>query len=119
MSKKFDILERVEFLDKVRIHVYRAPPEPGDPRPIRIEFQSLQKGKKVIFDENALKTMNNTLTEKAKQFEPEDPRLLSYVEEFAGRLTEILYKNGLVELVEIPDQPEDHYATIRKQFSRQ
>jgi len=118
MKKKVDLLNNVDFLDRVRIHIYPGKPSPGDHYPFRIEFQSLDESKRVIFDESALKKMNEVLTEKAGQFHPSDPRVRGYLEEFAGRLAMELYRNGLADLEDLPDGPEDPYANIRKQFSR-
>lgn len=115
---KRNILDNVEFLDKVRVHVYRGEPKPDDRNPLRVEFEPIDSSKQVVFDESALKKFNEILTEKAQQFEPHDPRLLSYIEEFAGRMTETLYKNGLVALEDLPECPDDPYAAIRKQFAR-
>lgn len=118
MTKKIDILKNVEFLDLVRIHVLRGHPVPGDLYPFRVEFEPLDKSKRVVFDESEFRTMNQVLSEKATQFHPNDPRFKGYIEEFAGRLASELYRNGLAELEEIPDAPSDPYADLRKQFRR-
>ena len=118
MNKTSNILKHVEFLDLVRIHVYRAPPEKNDKFPLRIEFEPLDKTKKIVFDETELKKMNEILTEKAQQFHPSDPRLKMYIEEFAARVVTELYRSGLVELIENGDSPENPYAHLRKQYSR-
>jgi hypothetical protein len=118
MSKKIDILKHVELLDKVRIHIYRGQPTKDDLCPFRIEFECLDASKKLVFDESALATMNQKLTEKAREFNPNDPRFAKYLEEFSGRFTNELYRNGLVEIVDIPDAKEDPYTAVRKQFSR-
>lgn len=117
MKKKTNLLDNVGFLDRVRIHVYPGKPNPGDNYPFRVEFESLDNTKKVVFDESSLKRMNEILTEKASQFHPTDPRLRGYIEEFVGRLTTELYRNGLVALEEIPDAPDDPYASVKKKFS--
>jgi hypothetical protein len=41
-----------------------------------------------------------------------------YVEEFAARVATELYRSGLIEFEEISDSPEDPYAHLRKQYSR-
>lgn len=117
-KKKTDLLNNVDFLDRVRIHVFPGKPHPGDLYPFRVEVQSLDESKRVIFDEAALKKMNQILTEKASQFHPNDPRVRGYLEEFVGRLITELYRNGLCDLEDLPDQPDDPYEKLRKTFAR-
>lgn len=111
---KNNILKNVDFLDLVRIHVYPGQPHPTDRHPFRIEFESVDKTKRVVFDESSIRKMNEILTEKASQFHPSDPRVRGYLEEFAGRLASELYRNGLVELDDIPDAPDDPYTQAKK-----
>ena len=108
------ILKNVDILDLVRIHIFRGQPTKGDPLPYRIEIQSIDESKRVIFDESALKVLNHRLTENVQKFDDgRDPRVRDYIEEFVGRMLTELYRNGLVELEEIPDSPDDPYADVR------
>lgn len=116
MSKKVDILKNVDFLDLVRIHVYKGQPVPGDPFPYRIEFECVDPTKRVVFDAHEFSKMNVILTEKAQQFHPADPRFKGYIEEFCARLASELYRNGLCELEDIPEGKEDPYALERRKY---
>lgn len=113
-KSKLGILDHVDFLDLVRIHVYKDMPSPGDMFPFRIEFECLDQTKRIVFDEHEFKKMNQILTEKAQQFNPKDPRLPDYLQEFSGRLASELYRNGLCEFEDIPEGKEDPYAFARK-----
>lgn len=110
-----EILKNVDILELVTIHVYRGDPTHDDPMPYRVMIESLDKGKKVVFDEKALQTMNYHLTEKAQQFQDgRDPRVKDYIQEFVGRMVSELAKNGLVVLEDVGDEKEDPYANLRK-----
>lgn len=116
MTKRIDILKNVEFLDLVRIHVYKGQATREDPFPFRVEFECLDKNKRVVFDASEFTRMNLILTEKSQQFHPADPRLKGYIEEFCGRLASELYRNGLCELEEVPEGKEDPYALERRKY---
>jgi hypothetical protein len=110
-----DILKNVDILELVRIYVYPGEPTREDPMPYRVEIQSIDPKKKVVFDEKALSVLNHRLTERAQEFDDgRDPRVVDYIKEFVGRMLSELSRNGLVVLDDISDEPEDPYAAVRK-----
>jgi len=113
--KKSDmqIMNQVDILDLVRIHVFRIP----NTARFEVQVEAVDKTKNVVFDEDALKVLNQKVTERAAQFEARDPRAIGYIEEFVGRLTSELYRNGLVELATVSDEDQDPYADLRKEYN--
>lgn len=116
MTKKINmqVMNKVDILDLVRIHVFRLPNTPS----FEVEIEPLDKNKNVIFDEDALRVMNEKVSEKAAQFEARDPRAKDYIQEFVGRMTSELYRNGLVSLEVVTDEPDDPYVDMRNKFKR-
>lgn len=117
MTKKkvnMQVMNKVDILDLVHIHVFRIP----NTARFEVQIEAIEKNKNVIFDEDALKIMNQKITEKAAQFEARDPRAKDYIQEFVGRMTSELYRNGLVALDIVTDEPDDPYADIRKKYSK-
>jgi len=112
-KKNSNPLKHVEFYDLVRVHVFRGQPSVENPCPFSVEFEALEQGKRVIFDDSSLKKMNEILTEKASQLNASDPRVRDYIGEFAGRLATELYRNGLAAIENVPDSPTDHYLSAR------
>jgi hypothetical protein len=112
MTNKTQIMKHIDVLELIRIHVFRIPNTPR----FEVEIESIDKNKNVVFDEDALRIMNQKITERAAQFEARDPRAKTYIEEFIARLTSELHRNGLMELEEISDEPSDPYADLRKQY---
>jgi hypothetical protein len=110
---KFDVLNNVDFVDLIRTYVYVGSPTKEDPHPLRVEFRPLDESKKVVFDESALTKMNEILTGKARQYSLGDQKFRTYLEEFATRLASELHRNGLAEIVDVEESPDDHYASLR------
>ena len=109
---------KVDILDLINIEVYPGMPTQADPAPIRVEVTALDKTKNVIFDTDALRVMNERITDRARQIDIRDPKLMKYVEEFIGRFVSELGRHDLVVLEDAPDSPDDPYATVRKQYER-
>lgn len=109
--KKVDIMKNVQFSDLVRIEVFEI-----TPRNFSVNFDCIDKYKKVVFDEGSLKVFNNKLTEKCRQMVSSDPKTRIYISEFAARLSDELYRNGLCEIVDVGEAKEDFYADLRKQY---
>jgi hypothetical protein len=108
-----EIMKHVDILDQVTIHVFRMP----NTARFEVQIEPVDKNKNVVFDEDALRVMNEKITEKAAQFEARDPRAKDYIEEFIARLTSELYRNGLVELQEV-EEPKDPYQEIKDKYKR-
>jgi hypothetical protein len=89
-------------------------------KPNKADFEvsiiSLDPHMKIVFDESALKTMNEKISEKAAQFEARDPRAKTYIEEYVSRMLPELQRVHLLEFQEIKDEPEDPYKFIRESF---
>jgi hypothetical protein len=108
------ILKNVDISELIRIHVFRDKPTPQDKMPYRVVVESLEKDKRVVFDPDALKVLNQKVTENAQRFDDgRDPRVAEYIKEFISKMISELHRNGLVVLENIPDGPEDHYASLR------
>ncbi len=108
---------KVDILDLISVTVVRLPPaSPQDLAPISVELIPHEEGKQVVVDETALATLNANLSEKAKQLEldPRNPQTFSYLQEFVGRMVSELYRNGLVELEDVPEGADDPYHKVRK-----
>lgn len=112
MTSKAQIMKHVDILELIRVHVFRVP----NTARFEVEIESIDKNKNVVFDEDALRIMNQKITEKAAQFEARDPRAKHYIEEYVARLTGELHRNGLMELEEVPDEASDPYADLRKRY---
>lgn len=106
-------LKNVEFSDRIRTHV-----DTQLDGHWKINFESLEDTKQVIFDEDALTTFNQRVSEEIidRKLKVLDPRAKFYVAEFAERLASELYRNGLIIFEEIPEGPDDAYGTARKRF---
>lgn len=109
---------KIDILDLINIEVYSGMPTQADPAPIRVEITALDKTKNVIIDTDALRVMNERITERAKTMDIRDPKLKKYVEEFVGRLVSELGRHDLAVLEEAPDSPDDPYVKLRKQYDR-
>lgn len=111
------ILKNVDILDLTRIHIYLGQPTREDPLPYKVFIEAVDQTKKVVFDEDALKILNQKITDRVQQFDDgRDPRVVDYVKEFVGRMLTELYRNGLVELEDIPEGSDDPYAEVKKQL---
>jgi hypothetical protein len=98
----------------VRIHVYKDAPSREDPVPYRIFVEAIEKGKRVVFDSDALRVFNHRLTENAQRFDDgRDPRVKTYLEEFASKMISELARNGLIIIEDLPDASDDPYAAVR------
>lgn len=116
MKKKIDILKSVDILDLIKVKVYKSKPTSEDPSPVRVVIETIEKTKKVIFDESALDILNKKLSERVATMSYYDPKTLGYIEEFAGRMVSELYRHGLVELEDIPEASGDPYGEVKKHF---
>ena len=111
------ILKNVDILDLTRTHIYMGHTSKEDPLPYKVFIEALDPTKKVVFDESALQILNNKVTERVQQFDNgRDPRVVNYIKEFVGRMLTELYRNGLVELEDIPEGSDDPYMEVKKQF---
>lgn len=109
---------RVDILDLVDIKVFPGMPTQADPAPIRVEVTAIDRTKNVIFDTDALRVMNQRITERARELDIRDSRLMRYVEEFVGRLISELGRHDLVVLEDAKESPDDPYVEARKKYER-
>lgn len=108
---------KIDILDLVNVTVVRLPPKgPQDLAPMSIEIIPHEENKMVIIDEKAMEVLNSKLTERSAQLQldPRNPQTFSYLQEFVGRMISELYRNGLLELENVPDAVSDQYAKVRK-----
>lgn len=108
---KLNIMNHVSILDLVNIHVLRIP----NTAMFEINIESLDKDKQFVIDPDALRILNQKLTEKVSVLEVNDPKARYYMEEFTAKMISELHKNGLAMLEDIPDAPKDPYAEVKKQ----
>lgn len=111
-------LKHVDILDLVVVNIFKGKPSLQDPNPIVVAIDPIDPEKRVVFDPDALKVLNNKLTEKIRGSDSTNPNTIQYVKEFAGKMVSALYKNGLVLIEDIPDAAEDPYAAARKMHKR-
>jgi hypothetical protein len=83
-----------------------------------VDVIPLDATKRIVFDESALKTMNDTISEKAAQFDARDPKAPKYIEEFVSRLLPEFDRLGLVMIEDIGEAPSDPYKSIREKFKK-
>ena len=111
-----DIMSKVDLLDLIKVNVFLDMEvlSKENPLPYRVSISPLDESKRFIIDDDALKTLNQKITEKVQQFENgRDPRVVGYIKEFASRMISELSRNGLALLEDIPEAAEDHYAKLR------
>ena len=107
---KIDVMSHVNISEMMNITAFRI----GQTGKFVVDIRCLDVSKKVVIDPKALETMNSKITEKAAQFEARDPRAKTYIEEFVSRMLPELQRVGLLEIIDIPDEPEDPYAEFKK-----
>ena len=108
-----DIMKHVDVLDLVTVKLYM--PRPGF---IAVDVRCHDEDKQVVFDPDALKKLNEVITEKVKGLDPRHPNVGGYIKEFVGKMLSELYRSGLAVIEDIPESKEDPYEEIRKQYSR-
>lgn len=113
-----NILKNVDIADLIVVNVYKGKPQIGDPNPFVVAVDPIDQTKKVVFDEGSLKVLNARLTEKLKGADSTNPNTVQYLKEFATKMVSEFYRNGLLEIVEIPDSPEDPYEAAKKAIRR-
>ena len=106
-------LKNVSIADLVTVHIFKGIPTEFDKMPYEVVVDCLDRTKRVVFDVDALKVVNQKVTEKVQQFKDgRDPKVVEYIKEFVTRMLVELHKNGLVILEDIPEA-EDPYASVR------
>ena len=107
------IMNQVDILDLIKIIVYR--PEMLKAGAFQVDLESLDKSKRVVLDEDAVKSLNEIITDKCQQFDDaRDPKVAKYIEEFVAKMCSGWHRCGLLELEPIPDEPEDHYKRAKQ-----
>lgn len=111
--KKVDVMKNVDILELVVINIFE--PHPGQ---IQVAVTPLDKTKKIVFDETALKKFNEIITEKCQEMDmnSKDPKTREYIKEFVSKMTGELHRNGLVEICDIGEVVNDPYQDLRKQY---
>jgi hypothetical protein len=108
------ILKHVDVLDLIKVEVFT--PNIYKPGDIQVDLVALEKDKRVVIDDSALKSLNQTLYERCQQFEDaRDPKVKEYIKEFVGRMCSEWHRNGLLEIEDIPEGVTDHYEDARRQ----
>jgi hypothetical protein len=108
-----DIIKYVDILEFIDIVLTINPLNPKD---IEVNLEAVEKGKHVVVDADALKTLNGLLTNKCKEFEARDPKTKTYIKEFVAKMCSEWHRHGLLVIENIPDAEEDPYAAVRKQY---
>jgi hypothetical protein len=113
-----DILKNVEISDLIVVNVFKGKPMPGDPNPLMVTVDPIDSTKKVQFDSSALTVLNARLTEKVRGSDVTNPNTIQYIKEFATKMAAEFYRNGLLEIVDIPEAKDDPYEEAKKLFRR-
>lgn len=83
-----------------------------------VDIIPLDKSKRVVFDPDALKAMNEKIVEKVREFDIRDPRAKQYIEEFVWRMLPEMDRCGLMVVEDIPEAPDDPYQAIRRKYEK-
>jgi hypothetical protein len=113
-----NILKNVDIADLVVVNVFKGQPTPLDKNPFVVTVDPIDQTKKVQFDSSALAVLNTKLTEKVKGANAQDPNTVGYMKEFVTKMVSEFYRNGLIEIVDVPEAAEDPYAEAKKLISR-
>lgn len=108
--KRTHVMDSVDILDRVTIHIFQ--PKPGH---FTVDFTCKEQNKQLVFDEQALKTLQKTIAERARELKltSNHENTRGFLEEFTGRLVKEYYKVNLVVIEDIPEGVEDHYKAFR------
>jgi hypothetical protein len=113
-----NLLKHVDILDLVTINIFKGPVSKEDPNPLVVSIDPLDRSQRVVFDDGALKVMNEKLTEKLADKDARDSNTIEYLKEFVGRFVSELYRNGLCLIEDIPEGNADPYAEAKKLFRK-
>ena len=107
------IMNHVDILELIKISVFR--PNVYRPGEFQVSLEALEKGKQVVVDENALKSLNEILTQKCKEFDDaRDPKVAKYIEEFVAKLCSDWHRIGLLVIDNMSEAPQDPYEKAKK-----
>ena len=109
-----DIMKHVNISEMVTVTATRMPRTAE----FKVSIIPLDPRLNLVFDESALRTMEEKISQKAAQFAARDPRAQKYIEEFVSRMLPELQRTGLLEIEEASESPEDPYKSIREQHKR-
>jgi len=109
-----DILKNVEINELLKIEVFN--PNVYKRGEIQVSIEAVEKGKKVIIDEDASRTLEEILKERANNnfADVRDPKMKKDMEEFVARMCVEWHRNGLLIIEDIPDAPSDPYEAAKK-----
>jgi hypothetical protein len=105
-------MKNVNIADLIKINIYQSRSA------FDVQIECLEKNKNVVFDEKALRTLNEQLTERCKGLSVGDPKTHKYIEEFVYRMISELHRNGLVELEEAQEPDSDPYKKVRSKYAK-
>lgn len=103
-----DIMKHVDILDLVEVVIVV-----DNYGSMSIDFLCREPNKRVVIDENAKIKIERDIASKLVGKSKNDENALGYAKEFAGKMLSALYQNGLVELEDIPEAPDDPYKSLR------
>jgi len=111
-----EVMKNVDILDLVEIVVYQGTPTRENPCPLLVHFEPNDKNKNIVFDPQALKTLNENITDRVREMSLSlnDPNTIPYIKEFVGRMVSEMHRNGVVVLDDIGEASDDPYASVRK-----
>ena len=109
------VINHVDILELIKIIVFR--PNIYQAGAFQVELEALEKGKRVVVDEDELVKLNEILTHKSQQFDDaRDPKITKYIEEFVARMCSEWHRMGLLMLEDIPNAPDDPYQKAKEQL---
>lgn len=68
-------------------------PTKGDPCPLIISIDPLDRSKRFVIDSSAQNVLNAKLTEKLKDADPKNPNTIQYAKEFIAKMLTELHKS--------------------------
>ncbi len=104
-----DIMGKIDILDLVSINV--TVDRFGH---LFIDIACIEEGKQVVLSEEISRALGEKATEVALGKSKNDENVIGYIKEYTGKMLSEAYKNGLVEIEDIPDAKEDPYKKFRK-----
>ena len=105
-------MKHVNIADLIKITIYQGKSN------FDVQIDCLDPKKNIVFDEKALQTFNEQLTDRCRGMSAGDPKTQKYIEEFTYRMITELARNGLVELEDAKEQDDDHYKKMRNKYSK-
>lgn len=71
---------------------------------LSIAFEPFNPAQKIVIDPTAMKSFNNTLTERVQGMDPRDPKVLTYLKEYSEKWLDEMWRSSYVLLEDVSAQ---------------